>query len=59
MNDEHTICTLRIELAELKQKSKDDDKALILAKDVASAKWTSILALVSSLIALAAALFKK
>ena len=54
-DDEHKICALETEIAVLKQKSDDDDKALSLARDInsaqllaASAHWRSNVALLLS-----------
>jgi hypothetical protein len=51
--NERKICDLEITVAKLKQKSDDDDKALVLAKDVAAARWTAVIALLLALINLA------
>lgn len=45
MKNEHRICEIEREVAVLNQKSIDEAKALILAKDIASARWMAILAL--------------
>jgi hypothetical protein len=51
--DEHKVCDLEMQIAVLKQKSEDDDKALTLARDInsaqlvaASAHWRSNMALI-------------
>jgi hypothetical protein len=49
-DDIHALCALDKSVAVLKQKSIDDDKALIIAKDVASARWTAIIAVLVGLI---------
>lgn len=46
----HHVCELERKVAVLEQKSKDDDRALILAKEVSSARWTAIIALFVALI---------
>ena len=57
-DDVHSICALDKSIAVLKQKSVDDDKALIIAKDVASARWTAIIAILIGLINLAIAFLR-
>jgi hypothetical protein len=50
--EEHRVCNLEQQIAVLKQKSEDDDKALILAKAVSSALWTAGIALILGLASL-------
>lgn len=57
-DDEHKICALEKQVAVLDQKSKDDDKALVLAKSVSSALWAAIIALLIGLINIGIALLK-
>lgn len=45
MNDEHKICELELQLAVLRQKSTDDDKALLLAERVNTARWIGYIAI--------------
>jgi hypothetical protein len=58
-NANHDMCQLKLELAVQKQKSDDEQKALVLAKDVASAKWASITAILIGLANLAIMLLRK
>ena len=50
MNGDHDLCKIHEEVAVLNQRSVDEAKALILAKDVASARWIAIIALLGVLI---------
>lgn len=61
----HDVCNLKAELAALRQKSQDDDKALILADKIAStdqtakaAKWLGYIAVLGMLINIAIAFWK-
>lgn len=53
MSEDHEICNLKLEVAVLKTEREAADKALILAKEVASARWIAIIALLGVLANLA------
>lgn len=55
----HDMCQLKLELAVQRQKSDDEQKALVLAKDVSSAKWASITAILIGLVNLTIMLLRK
>lgn len=57
--DDHRICDMEKEIAVLHSERKAADKALILAKEVASARWIAIIALLGVLANLAILFFKR
>jgi hypothetical protein len=57
--DAHRVCELEKNVAVLKQKAEDAAVALVLARDLAAARWASIVAVIVSLIGLAVSLMKK
>jgi hypothetical protein len=56
--DDHKVCELQKHVAVLEQKAADAAIALVLARDVATARWTSIIAIVISLLGIAVSLIK-
>lgn len=58
-DDIHRFCELEKEVARLRQKSEDDDKALVLAEKLNAARWMAGLALVGAIINILMALLKR
>lgn len=58
MEDGHKICELEKQIARLEQQAKDAATAVVLAKDVVSARWTSFIAIATSFVAIGIALLK-
>ena len=56
---DHRICELKEQVAVLQAERAAADKALILAKEVASARWIAIIALLGVLANLAILFFKR
>lgn len=58
-DDEHKVCDLEKQIAVLTQRAADAATALVLAREVSSARWASAIAVLISLVGLAISFFKK
>jgi hypothetical protein len=58
-DDEHKVCDLEKQVAVLKQQALDAATALVLARDVSSARWASGIAVIFSLIGLLISLLRR
>jgi hypothetical protein len=57
--EEAKVCVLEKHVAVLEQKAADAAVALVLARDLAAARWASIVAVIVSLIGLAISLLRR